>query len=139
MPYRLSDAEFAAMITLTDLMKRYGYCVKKIADAGSLYWLASDQGRCVVGPDNAGVTLLPIWPHPRFAQDYLARDAVAAASWAGSSPVEIDVHCFLDEDLPELLANSYLIAAFPIVPGKAAVVAASDFAANLHHELSQIE
>ena len=52
MPYRLSDAEFAAMITLTDLMKRYGYCVKKIADAGSLYWLASDQGRCVVGPDN---------------------------------------------------------------------------------------
>ena len=85
------------------------------------------------------ITLLPIWPHPRFAQDYLARDAVAAASWAGSSPVEIDVHCFLDEDLPELLANSYLIAAFPIVPGKAAVVAASDFAANLHHELSQIE
>lgn len=127
------------MLRLTDLTKRYGYCVKKIADAGSLYWLESNNGRCVIGPDERGVTLLPVWPHPRYAEHYLERDPVAAASWVGSEPVEIDVHEFLDHDMPQLLADGSLIAAFPIAPGKAAVVTAAEFEANLQHELSQIE
>ena len=139
MPYTLSDVEFAAMLRLTDLMKRYGYCVKKIADFGSLYWLESEQGRCAIGPDERGVTLLPVWPHPRFAEDYLARDPVAAASWAGSEPIEIEVHEFLEHHIPKLLADGYSIAAFPIAPGRAVLVTAADFEANLWHELSQLE
>ncbi|MDX2148945.1 MAG: DUF2750 domain-containing protein [Planctomycetota bacterium] len=124
---------------MTDLMKRYGYCVKRIADAGSLYWLESEQGRCVIGPDDRGVTMLPVWPHPWFAEDYLARDPVAKASWVGSGPIEIGVHEFLDEDMPQLLADGYAIAAFPVAPGNAAIVTAAEFEANLRHELSQIE
>lgn len=139
MAHKLTDGEFRALLATADITKRYGYCVKKIADAGSLYWLESDIGRCVIGPDERGVTLLPVWPHPRFAQDYVARDPVAMAEWVGSEPIEIDVHEFLDEDMPRLLADGYDIAAFPVAPGKAAVVTASDFEANLRYELSQIE
>jgi hypothetical protein len=138
-PYKLSDDELAAMLRVTDLGKRYGYCVKKIADAGALYWLESDAGRCVIGPDERGVTLLPVWPHPRFAQEYVQHDPVAKEAWAGAEPIEIAVHEFLDEDMPRLLAEDYGIAAFPIAPGKAAVVTAVEFEANLRYELSQIE
>jgi hypothetical protein len=139
MACNIKDGEFRAMLALADLKKRYGYCVKKIADAGSLYWLESDKGRCVIGPDERGATMLPVWPHPRFAEDYLARDPVALASWVGSEPIEIDVHEFLDVHMPQLLAGGYAIAAFPVAPGKAAVVRASEFETNLRHELSQIE
>lgn len=139
MPSRLSDGEFAAMLRLTDLKKHYGYCVKKIADAGALYWLESDQGRCIIGPDEHGLTMLPVWPHPRFALDYLARDPEAIASWIGAEPIEVGVHEFLDEDMPRLLASGYAIAAFPVSPGRAAVVTAAEFETNLRHELSQIE
>lgn len=139
MPYKLSDGEFVAMLRVTDLTKRYGYCVKKIADAGALYWLESDMGRCVIGPDERGVTLLPIWPHPRFAEEYLKNDPVAKEAWAGAEPIEVDVHEFLDDDMPRLLAEGYGIAAFAFAPGNAAVVTAAEFAANLRYELSQIE
>ncbi len=139
MAHKLNDGEFRALLATADITKRYGYCVKKIADAGSLYWLESDMGRCVIGPDERGVTVLPIWPHPRFAEDYLARDPVAKEAWAGAEPIEIDVHEFLDEDMAKLLADGYSIAAFPITPGKAAVVTAAEFGANLQYELSQIE
>ena len=139
MPYKLSGTEYAAMLKTSDLAKRYGYCLKKIADAGSLYWLESDEGRCVIGPDERGVTMLPIWPHPQFAEDYLTRDTVAMASWFGSKPVEIGVHEFLNEHMPQLITDGYAIAAFPVAPGRAAVVRAAEFEANLRYELSQIE
>ena len=63
----------------------------------------------------------------------------AIASWVGAEPIEVGVHEFLDEDMPRLRADGYAIAAFPITPGRAAVVTAAEFEANLRHERSQIE
>lgn len=137
--YKLNDGEFRALLATADITKRYGYCVKKIADAGALFWLESDMGRCVIGPDERGVTLLPIWPHPRFAEEYMQHDPVAKEAWAGAEPIAVAVHEFLDEDMSRLLADGYVIAAFLIAPGKAAVVTAAEFEASLRYELSQIE
>lgn len=127
------------MLSLSDLAKRYGYCLNRIADSGSLYWLESEHGRCVLGPNEQGETILPIWPHPRFAIDYLARDQVAKASWGGSEPIEVEVHEFLDNHMSRLLADRYALAAFPVASGRGAVVNASEFEAHLRYELSQIE
>lgn len=127
------------MLKVTDLGKRYGYCLKKIADNNVLYWLEGPEGRCVLGPDEEGRTLLPVWPHPRFAEAYVAQDPVARVEWAGCTPEEIDVDEFMDSDLPGLIERGYGIAAFPIPPGQAVVTTAVDFCANLRHELDQIE
>lgn len=127
------------MMKFTDLRKRYGYCLKKIADGGALYWLEGPHGRCVFGPDENDRMILPIWPSAAYATAYVERDEVAQADWAECEPVEIDVHEFLQEDMPKLLEDRYLIAAFPIPPGNAAVVEAQEFAANVEHELEQIE
>jgi hypothetical protein len=139
MAYKISDSEFAAMLRLTDLGKRYGYCLKKITDNAALCWLEGPNGRCVLGPDDTGRTLLPIWPHPRFAQEYVERDPVARMEWKGCTPEEIDVHEFMSADLPRLIEDGYAIAAFPIPPGQAVVVAAAEFGANLQYELDQVE
>jgi hypothetical protein len=139
MAYTLSESEFAAMLRVTDLRKRYGYCLKKIADHAALYWLEGPEGRCVIGPDESGRTMLPIWPHPRFAQEYVERDPVARVEWAGCAPEEIDVHEFMSRDMPQLLEDGYSIAAFAVPPGQAAVITAAEFEANLQYELDQIE
>lgn len=139
MPYTLKDAEFTALLSENDLRKRYGYCVKKIADFAALYWLASAKGRCVIGPDEAGQTPLPVWPHARFAQAYVETDPVAQASWPDARPIEIDVYEFLDKDMPQLIKEGFAIAAFPVAPGRAILVAALEFEANLRYELSRIE
>jgi hypothetical protein len=133
------DAEFEAMMKLTDLRKRYGYCVKKIADGGALYWLEGPEGRCVLGPDEKGRMMLPIWPSAAFAAAYVERDEVARVEWAGCEPVEIEVHEFLEEHVPGLIEDGYLIAAFAIPPGNAAVVEAAEFAGHLEYELGQVE
>lgn len=139
MAYSIKEGEFKALLATSDLHKRYGYCLKKIADNAALFWLESDEGRCVIGPDERGVTLLPVWPHPRFAMDYLERDAFAKCSWIGAEPVEVNVDEFLEEHMPRLITNNYGVAAFPVAPGRAAVVSADEFKANLEYELSQVE
>lgn len=128
-----------AMLALHDLRKRYGYCVKTIADVGSLWWLESDHGRCVLGPTPDGAMLLPVWPHPDYANAYRRLDPVAAAEWTASEPVEVEIHEFLTQDVPQLATEGYAIAAFPIPPGQACVVSVDEFAANLRYELDQVE
>lgn len=139
MPRSLRPQEIESMLKLTDVRKRYGYCVKQIADWGALYWAEVDGKRCVLGPQADGSPLLPVWPHADFAAAYLERDASAREQWAGAKPVEIPVHDFLDGEVARLRSDNYAIAAFPIPPGKAVVVSLDDFEANLRHELSRIE
>lgn len=139
MPRSLRPQEFDSMLKLTDAGKRYGYCVKQIADRGAIYWAEVDGKRCVLGPDADGSALLPLWPHADFAAAYLERDEVAREQWVGAKPVEIPVHEFLDSEVARLRAANYAIAAFPIPPGKAVVVSLDDFEANIRYELSLIE
>jgi hypothetical protein len=126
-------------LKLADVGKRYAYCLMQIADAGVLYWLEGPDGRCVLGPDDQDRLILPIWPHPRFAEAYIERDAVAKVEWADCTPEEIDLHEFMEEDLQKLIEDDYMIAAFPIPPGSAAVLPATEFADHLQYELDQIE
>ncbi|MBU6413164.1 MAG: DUF2750 domain-containing protein [Planctomycetes bacterium] len=135
----IPSKQLDAMLELRDLRKRYGHCVKMIADLGSLWWLESARGRCVLGPTAQGAMLLPVWPHPDYASAYLRLDPVAAVVWATSEPMEIEVHEFIDEHVPELIKTGYAIAAFPIPPGQACIVSVDDFAANLQFELDQVE
>lgn len=139
MAYDLKEVEFLAMIAIVNLRKRYGYCVKKIADHGSVYLLESKASLCVIGPDEREMTMVPVWPHPRFAEDYLARSPIAMPSWGGATTIEIEVRKFLEERIPQFRANGYAIAAFPVAPGRAGVVTVSEFEANLRYELSRIE
>lgn len=138
-PDTIRDAEFNAMMRTADPGTRYAYALKRIADRAALCWLESDLGRCVLGPDEQGRTILPIWPHPRYAATYAAQDPVAARDWAGAEPIEIDVHEFIDEDLPALLRDGYAVTVFPVPPGQSAVASAAEFAQHLRHELDQVE
>jgi hypothetical protein len=97
-----------------------------------MWALASDRG-WVVGADDDGREFVPVWPHPRYAEDE------ATGDWEDSTPALIDVHDWLDTWTPNLVVDKRLVGVFPVHGQEQAVIEPSEFAADLRDELSLVE
>jgi hypothetical protein len=138
-PYELPDAQFLAMMSLHNAAKRYGYCIKKLADTQKLYLLKGPDGPCMIAAGEDNLAQLPLWPHPRFAEAYLTNVPIAATEWPRCTIRELDLHEFMTCDLQDMILKGLEIAAFPIPPGKAIVIAAQEFHEHLRFELAKYE
>jgi hypothetical protein len=137
MARNLRSAEVEAILSLNDNQARYGYVVKQIADAGSLWVAESDNGRCKLVFEDGDPGAIAIWPHRDFAERYLSSEL--AADWHSVRPVEVEIHFFIESEIPLIGRANQSIAALPTPAGRVVVVSARDFEANLRHELSRIE
>ena len=130
-PYRLSDEQYRAVRALP-VRKRYEHLIKRAADSGEVWALASDRG-WVVGADDDGREFVPVWPHPRYAEDE------ATGDWEDSTPALIDVHDWLGTWTPNLVIDKRLVGVFPVRGQEQAVIEPSEFAVDLRDELSLMD
>ena len=113
--------------------KRYAHTVKRAADWQFLWGLRSDGGGWVSAAGESGLPAFVVWPHPEYAK------LCVAGAWSGSKPEALEVHEFLDQVLPGLLAEASNVAVFPTPAGAVVLVSAEQFANDLRLELSRVE
>jgi hypothetical protein len=123
--------QYAALIA-ADGPKRLKHLLSQAADGGAL-WGLRDQSGWVSLADESGTPGFAVWPHPDYAQD------CATDSWAGSLPAEIDVHEFVDDWLPDMLAQGVSIAAFPTPSMRGVWISAGELKLRLEEELAKYE
>jgi hypothetical protein len=131
MGWVLRDNEIESVILL-DGPKRYGYCVKKIADQQQLWGLRQEDG-WALAVDDAGHELLPVWPHEKFAL------LCATGIWAGHQPKAIDLDDWLERWTPGMNKDGRLVAVFPTPQDKGVAVDPRRLEVDLREELSQYE
>jgi hypothetical protein len=105
MGWQINDQEFQAVLALPG-EQRYSYFIKRVADWEQV-WSLQDEKGWVLTDDAAGHELVPVWPHPRFAE------ACVAGAWAGSVPKAIELSEWLEYWIPGMINDQRLVAVFP--------------------------
>jgi hypothetical protein len=134
MSYRLSDKELVARITCCEA-KRYDYAVEKMADWEKVWSQSNAQGWVLTGTVEEK-EVVPIWPHPRFAQ------LCATGVWADCDPRMITLNDWLEEWLPGLSKDDRLIVVFPVpgsVSARSPAVSPAVLRQDLEAQLALIE
>ena len=131
MSWNLTDQEYAAVRTLP-ASARYEYLVKHVADEGQL-WSLKGPGGWVLGADERGRELHPVWPHPRYAQ------AATLGDWGDAHPEPIEVHEWLDVWTAGMKDTRRRVAVFPADEADEAAIEPDDFARDLQQELDKLE
>ena len=130
MPLRVSDQEFKAVIALPG-PARYEHLVKRIADAEEVWSLRGADGWVLASDE--GRELVPIWPHPRYAE------ACAVGDWAGTEPASISLEDWAADWLTDMESDGRAVSAFPTPDGRTVVVDPAQFSADLEAELENYE
>jgi hypothetical protein len=134
MSYELSPKEYDALIQV-GAPKRYEYSVKRMADWADVWSLANSDGWVLLG-DSSGNEMVPIWPHPQFAE------LCATEDWVDCEPRMINLEDWRSKWLPGLCRDNRLLSVFPI-PGPSgphgAVVSPDRFRSDLEDQLDLIE
>lgn len=104
MTLRISQQEFDAVRQLP-AHKRLEYLVKRVIDQRAIWGLRSADG-WIVGSDDAGREVFPVWPHPRYAE------ASAIGAWAGTEPGRIALSDWLGAWTKGLASDHRLVAVF---------------------------
>jgi hypothetical protein len=134
MPYDLRQQEYEVLVQVSDT-KRYVYSLKRIADWEEVWSLSNAEGWVLMG-DAADNEVMPIWPHPRFAQLCITED------WADREPRMITLEDWRAKWLPGLSKDNRMLAVFP-VPGpsgpRGTVVTPDRFGNDLQEQLDMIE
>jgi hypothetical protein len=86
--------------------KRYAHFLSEVTDHEELWSLRSTDG-WVRGSDDDGRTLIPVWPHRRFAE------ACAVGPWQAAVPTIIPLERWLAELTPQLVGDGRHVAVFP--------------------------
>lgn len=124
MTYKLNDKQFDAVWHLP-IEKRYEHLVKRVSDWRELWSLQDSEQRWVLGADDQGRELFPVWPHPRYAE------ALAVHNWAGSIPARISLREWLAKFTPALREDQRLVAVFPTDDPVGAAIEPESFAADV--------
>jgi hypothetical protein len=133
MTWELDDREFEAVLR-QGAEKQYGYFVGHCADWGEVWGLAVEGTDWAMVENDAGVVAgLAVWPHPRYAE------ACRRGEWSHREPTAIPVHAFVDELIPQLLADELQVAVFPLPDGRYTPVAPRQLRSDLEAELMRIE
>ena len=112
--------------------KRLEYLVKRVADQREIWSLRNADG-WVLGADDTGREMHPVWPHPRYAE------ASAIGSWAGTQPGRISIRDWLGPWTEGMTREGKLVAIFPTDQADEAAIAADDLAQAIRVELEKVE
>ncbi|GBC94069.1 hypothetical protein HRbin15_02576 [bacterium HR15] len=132
----MSDQEFNAVWRLPK-EKRYEYFVKRVADWRTIWCLQSPDGLLKVAGCANGRVVVPLWPHPRYAE------VAATGSWIDGRPEPIGVIEWLAEEMLVWEEAGYLIGVFLTVNESekldGIVVSPAGLADDLVDEMSKYE
>lgn len=131
MTWTMHDREFESVLSLPH-QERYEYFVKRVADRNEV-WSLLRNGKWVIAGDDEGNELIPVWPHPRFAE------ACVSAEWDGAIPASIPLSQWLERWLPGIARDRRLIAVFPTPQNKGVRMTSDRLRQDLEEELSKIE
>jgi hypothetical protein len=131
MAWTPNSKEIESVLQLADA-DRYNYLIKRIADQEEL-WSLWEAGGWALTSDDEGHELGPKWPHPKYAE------LCAKGPWLSSKPKSISLDAWLARWTAGIKRDRRLIAAFPSLSDKAAVVDADRFAADIQQELAKYE
>jgi hypothetical protein len=112
--------------------QRYAYFIKHAADWEKVWGLRDADG-WVTAQDDAGHTLMPIWPHPDYAR------ACAIDAWENATPESLDLHDWVEGWLPELESRQRGVSVFPVPMGPGIAVEPDRLRGDLASELSLYE
>ncbi len=129
MIYKLNDKHIDNVMELA-APERYDYFIRRVADWRAV-WVLGEHDGFVTASDDEGVELLPVWPHPHFAQ-LCAKD-----SWSGATPEQINLSEWLDTWTEQLTEKKCQIAVFPLPDGHGIPVDPTRIADDLRTELSR--
>ena len=128
---KVNDKEFAAIIALPG-PERYGHFVRHVADTEEVWSLRGADGWVLTAADD-GPELVPIWPHPRYAE------ACAKGLWQGAQPEAIALDRWLAAWTPGISRDGRQVAVFPTPDGQGVVVSAEQLRDDLAEECSLYE
>ena len=126
MAWVLSKAEIEA-VTALDGPTRYAYFIKKVADENRVWSLWKDGWS--LAENNNGQTVVPCWPHAKFAE------LCATGDWLDHKARPIEMQVWLDRWLPGITRDNRLIAVFPTPNDKGLILDSMRMAADLCVEL----
>jgi hypothetical protein len=130
--WELNDQEFQAVLRETP-EKQYRYLVGHCADWGEVWGLAVEGTDWAMVEDDEGGALFAIWPHRRYAE------ASRQRHWAEREPTPIEIHEFVDQVIPRLIADEIEVAVFPLPDGRHIPVSPRQLRSDLEAELTRIE
>ena len=104
MEWQPSEPEALTVVGLP-AADRYAYLIAKVVEHGGIWslWQAAGWVLAIDGER----TLVPVWPHARFAA------AAANGAWAGCEPRSIALDSWLEQWLPGIEEQGRAVAAFP--------------------------
>jgi hypothetical protein len=128
---QVTENEFAAVTALVGA-DRYAYFIRHVADTQELWSLKSAEGWVLMAAGE-GLALVPVWPHPRYAQ------GCAEDEWEGAEPAAIPLDRWLERWTPGMAQDGRHVAVFPIPGGQGVVVYPERLREDLRAECSQYE
>lgn len=123
----LSEPELRQVLALP-ARERYGLFLQITVDWEEAWGLLSPEG-WVLSSGEDGRDVLPLWPHPGFAE------ACAYGSWEGTSPAAVPLDELLDDLLPLLAEDGIRVAVFPSPRGEGILVDPGELQRDLRAEL----
>lgn len=126
--WELSEAERRQVLAMP-ARERYGLFLQITVDWEEAWGLHSPEG-WVLSSGGDGRDLLPLWPHPDFAE------ACAHGSWEGTSPAAVPLDELLDDLLPLLEEDGIRVAVFPSPQGEGVLVDPGELGRDLRAELA---
>lgn len=118
-------------VSALDAEGRYRYFIKRVADIEEVWSLGSD-GWALAGDDD-GRQLVPIWPHPIYAE------RCATRAWAGYEPRLILLKDFLRKWVPGMKRDNRLAAVFQTEAGKGVPVEPDRLREDIETELENYD
>lgn len=125
--WELSTEERRQVLALP-ARERYGLFLQITVDWEEAWGLHSPDG-WVLSSGEDGRDVLPLWPHPAFAE------GCAHGSWEGASPAAVPLDELLDDLLPLLEEDGIRVAVFPSPQGEGVLVAPDELRRDLKAEL----
>ena len=130
MSYELSDTERNAAVQL-NADYRYDHFISKVAQHQQLWTLKDEKGLLLL--ESEGDVCLPLWPHARYAQDWIQGDL------AGYAPQSITLAVFLERWAEGLEQDQIAVAVFPLPDAAGIVEEASELAEALAEKLELLD
>ncbi len=128
MEWLLSEQEALTVAGLPGA-DRYAYLIAKVVEHGGIWslWQATGWVLAIDGER----TLIPVWPHARFAA------AAANGAWAGCEPRSIALDSWLEQWLPGIEEQGRAVAAFPTEGESGHLIEPSSMARDFDQEFSK--
>lgn len=119
-------------VSVLEPLKRYQYFLKKVADNEKLYTLKNGNNNWASSTVK-NYNLYPVWSANKFASNS------QIDVWSEFNVVELDLYDFLDNTLPQIEKEGFLLNVFPVDKTTGFVVKVNEFIRDINEELKNYE